>query len=678
MECTAPALVLVTPGADGQMQAEAFRGGFPPSAEQVYEWVKRSLPESRRSIAQLRPSRDDLARFLAPPWANPASRGQQPTQRQARAESAGRGRQLAKGCIFSARPISESLFARHMTSVLRDTLSLTTIHVEGGLHANTQAAELARAHGVTSLPAVAVWADTEEPYERLKPPQLFSISERPDAAARLRLLDELRQAALPAVPMLRAANYFNTCGPTRAGAGFDDDEPPPFCVLLFVDASHAAGGHWPVEAVAALRTLREAVPVAGTGARFAWVDAKRHEAFSRHILGGAGACASSGGAPGQPQRRQPAGATTPVCTDERMPTALVAVQSRPLSTPAGRRNQRAPGALAMRVSDYAASGKQPLGVADAVGVSAWVASLSASLAESNAGRMEPAGGWRKLKDATPPLGADAAPGALARLTVWFWSWGWAVVAFFVAVTVASVVYGDEIKAWADKQRKAAEKQQQQQQQRQQQQQQPQQEQRQQEPRQEPAAGSSSSAGDGTPRRRPPRPPESDTDADDSPRASAANGSGRASHSQTPNGTGAHQASPSASAAGIDKLNSATLDGVLERASYTLIFVFNAGVADRGTMHGLAAHFGESCGRGDWKQWHAALLDYNAEASSGGASRPALLQVLLPLCRTSPVIVLRKGVRVATFDGKPSVRAVEEWLGSLKMGEVSWATLEVGD
>ena len=46
------------------------------------------------------------------------------------------------------------------------------------------------------------------------------------------------------------------------------------------------------------------------------------------------------------------------------------MQSRPLSTPAGRRNQRAPGALAMRVSDYAASGKQPLGVADAVGVSA--------------------------------------------------------------------------------------------------------------------------------------------------------------------------------------------------------------------------------------------------------------------------------------------------------------------
>ena len=40
MECTAPALVLVTPGSDGQLQAEAFRGGHPPSAEHVYEWVK--------------------------------------------------------------------------------------------------------------------------------------------------------------------------------------------------------------------------------------------------------------------------------------------------------------------------------------------------------------------------------------------------------------------------------------------------------------------------------------------------------------------------------------------------------------------------------------------------------------------------------------------------------------
>ena len=65
MECTAPALVLVTPGSDGGLQAEAFRGGHPPSAEQIYEWVKRSVPESRtraneseRHMRPTRPPRD--------------------------------------------------------------------------------------------------------------------------------------------------------------------------------------------------------------------------------------------------------------------------------------------------------------------------------------------------------------------------------------------------------------------------------------------------------------------------------------------------------------------------------------------------------------------------------------------------------------------------------------------
>ena len=61
MECTAPAIVLVTPGSDGQMQAEAFRGSHPPTAEQIYEWVKRSLPESRQTIQQLQPTPRGIA-----------------------------------------------------------------------------------------------------------------------------------------------------------------------------------------------------------------------------------------------------------------------------------------------------------------------------------------------------------------------------------------------------------------------------------------------------------------------------------------------------------------------------------------------------------------------------------------------------------------------------------------
>ena len=216
MECTAPAIVLITPAADGQLTAEAFRGSFPPSAEQIYEWVKRSLPESRRTIPALRPSEEELARFLAPPWAPPG--GTRASLRQSKAESAGRGRQLAKGCIFSARPIAESLFARYLTSALKERLQLTTIHVDGGLHAATAAAKLARKHGVTRLPAVAVGPTPSFPYSRLRRPDLF-IDERPDAAARLRLLDKLRQTSVPSVPLLRAANYFDLCGPSRSGGG---------------------------------------------------------------------------------------------------------------------------------------------------------------------------------------------------------------------------------------------------------------------------------------------------------------------------------------------------------------------------------------------------------------------------------------------------------------------------
>ena len=105
MECTAPAIVLITPSADGEIQAEAYRGSFPPSAEQIYEWVKRALPESRTRVPQLRPTAADLERFLSPPW-RPYRAGAPAaaSRRDRRAEATGRGRQLAKGVVFSARP----------------------------------------------------------------------------------------------------------------------------------------------------------------------------------------------------------------------------------------------------------------------------------------------------------------------------------------------------------------------------------------------------------------------------------------------------------------------------------------------------------------------------------------------------------------------------------------------
>ena len=94
------------------------------------------------------------------------------------------------------------------------------------------------------------------------------------------------------------------------------------------------------------------------------------------------------------------------------------------------------------------------------------------------------------------------------------------------------------------------------------------------------------------------------------------------------------------------------------------------------MNSLARHFNELMQDDpQYRQWTAVLLDYHA-ASSSAAPKPPRLAALLPRVRTSPVCVLRKGTRLASFEGKvPSMRTVEEWLGGLKMGEVPWSTVD---
>ena len=343
MECTAPAIVLITPSADGQLTAEAFRGSFPPSAEQIYEWVKRSLPESRRTIPALRPSEEELARFLAPPWAPPG--GTRASLRQSKAESAGRGRQLAKGCIFSARPIAESLFARYLTSALGERLSSPrSMWTEASTPPPQQRSS--RASTASRLPP---WRYGPTPSSRTAgyAGQTFSIDERPDAA---RGCGSSTSSGKPPYLPSRScapANYFDLCGPSRSGGGaggfIDEEEAPPFCVLLFVDAGAEAGGQWPTAAVDALDRMRAVAPNVSSAAyaSLGWTRGGS-QAFARHVLGGAGACASSGGlgANGasprgsaqqqqQQQRRQqqqqPAAAA---CTDEVLPVAIVGMQSR--------------------------------------------------------------------------------------------------------------------------------------------------------------------------------------------------------------------------------------------------------------------------------------------------------------------------------------------------------------
>jgi hypothetical protein len=94
------------------------------------------------------------------------------------------------------------------------------------------------------------------------------------------------------------------------------------------------------------------------------------------------------------------------------------------------------------------------------------------------------------------------------------------------------------------------------------------------------------------------------------------------------------------------------------------------------MHGLARHFDEfTTSTPEFRQWVTVLLDYNAENAK--SQRPARMGALLGRARTSPVCVLRKGSRLASFGGRVSAAAVEEWLASLRMGEVAWASLDDG-
>ena len=240
-------------------------------------------------MLQLTPSANSIASFLAPPW----MRSGAGANRRTETIEVGRGRQIAKGVIFSSRPISDSLFARHLTASLKATLILTAVHVDGGLNAASAAAALARAQGIASLPSIALWPDAESHQFSPRSPLIFSIAEKTDLTSREILIDSLRNAATPSVPALTAANYHELCGPAATSSGFDDSdgtaEMARFCALLFVPLP--SDGTWPAEAISALAELRAAASRgSSTHVRFGWVDAVRQEPFAHHVLAGAGAC----------------------------------------------------------------------------------------------------------------------------------------------------------------------------------------------------------------------------------------------------------------------------------------------------------------------------------------------------------------------------------------------------
>ena len=572
-----------------------------------------------------------LLKFLQPPWSSYSGK------RAARHEEEGRGKQIAKGIIFSARPIADSLFARHLASQLKDVLTLSAVHVPGGLHASGGAAELARANGLTALPSVAVWPDAEATAAAAagQPPQpqqplIFSIAERTDVQSRERLLTDLRRASLPSVPQLTASNYNELCGPSTGDGGGGIEESydrvgTRWCALLFVQraSSTADGGAWPREAVNALKAMREAGGGGGGGGggsvRFAWVDATRQEPLSRYVLGGSGACAAST-APAESFKGSSKLGKHFSCDDagKSLPTALVGVQTRKMPVPHSSRQRgnqpKATGTLQMRATLFSTVPLSSNGRLDEA-IRTWVMDTQPPSWEMAA---LPNAQWRKIRGSPPPLRGEAAPGIAAVLTVWFWSWGWLLVTLIVGGAIAMIFFGDEIKKYVERARKENDAQQKAQQQRQAQQQQQQrqreaQAQRQQQQQRRPDSRAqdydedededddeeeseeeepsprtphSSSSGGGGGGGGGYRPTESPRNGTSSNHSGGGGGTPR-----TPNGSGSASGS-TPSSDGLSMCTADTIDQLVDSGSYVLICVTNAGVVDRGTMYGLARHLTE--------------------------------------------------------------------------------------
>ena len=363
LQCDAPALILATVTADGETRAEAYRGGL--NAEQVYEWVKRSFTDTRRVVAAVQASEAGLQHFLRPP------------PRRGRAAAAGQGDLGAaakpKALFFTSRAAADSLLARYIASHFQETISLGAVHIDGGLHANTDAARLATACGVTELPAVAVWADGA----RTSQPAVHLIGASPDTKQRSALIADIARTAAPSVPLLSAANLHALCAP-----GAWDDEGS-FCVLLLLPRPWS---EWDADARRAFTTLQALKTGGGsTGrVRYAWVDAIRQLPFAQFLRTAA------------PATQLPAAATAE--QDARRPGIF-----------ALRGHEGGAGLRRVRVARYDAG---PMAEVTQLTLRTWLESLQESR------------NWRAAKAAPPPLRAAARPAVHWRLYAWAVQGGW--------------------------------------------------------------------------------------------------------------------------------------------------------------------------------------------------------------------------------------------------------------
>ena len=569
LQCDAPALILAR-NVDGETTAEMYRGTL--SAELVYEWVKRSFTDTRRSVQSVAGSDHGLQNFL-----QPAPRRGRPAPEP--------GRLPPKALFFTSRASADSLLARYIASYFKETLTFGSVHVEGGLNTGSEAAKLAASCGVDGLPAVVVWPDGK----RGSDPMVHLIGSSPDAKQRKALIEAIEQSAVPSVPLLSAANLHGRCAP---GAW---DEDFAFCVLLVLPK--ASG--WDEPSKRAYATLQALKNDGGSlsRVRYAWVDAQRQQPFATFL-----ANTASGRHEHQRQKQG---------EDAKRPT-LYALRGQ----------EGGKGLRKARAARYAGPLEQ---VSQAV-LRDWLEQLTVTPST-----------WHAAKTVPPPLRAETRPSLPVRFYGWVLNGGWLALLLLAGGAVALAFYLPDVMKQFQKQPR--------QQQQQQQQQRPQQQQQQQQQQQRTQAGAE-------PRpRREPEPTRQDSGA-----------------------SAREAAQPSAAASALQLLSADTADALVA-SPYLLVCVINAGAVDGATMRALGAHMAELFGASvEWRGWQLCFLDYSSQVALPTTSKPPLIRALLARLRSCPCAVVRKGQRLVAYSGQPTPGRVEEWIGRLRMGELTWESL----
>eukprot|EP00962_Isochrysis_galbana_P051456 scaffold22854_cov132-Isochrysis_galbana.AAC.2 len=293
--------------------------------------------------------------------------------------------------MSASRAAADTLFARFLGPRFSH-LDIGTLHLAGGLEVASPAAQFAREAGVTELPSLVAWPDGLDSSQ----PAILSVGSSSGTEQREELLQSLQKLAVPSMPELTAANYFERCQPAA------DRPAGALCVLLLVPALAT----WSESTTHAYGTMRRlAIQGAVDGVQFAWLDSARHTGFADGL-----------------RSRDPAFRGEAAPADQPMVVALRAASAR-----TGLRKVQA------------AQMFSGVGQLSEVQLSEWVADL----------RAETARAWGAARE-LPPLGGPVPP----RVTTWLWAWmargGWLIVGLVLGAVAVLIVYSEAIIKWAEK------------------------------------------------------------------------------------------------------------------------------------------------------------------------------------------------------------------------------------